>query len=368
MSDRYTLHHGDCIDVLRTMPDASVDAIVTDPPYFRVLNEPWDRAWDSADAFTEWLRQIAQEWHRILRPDGTLYCFASPQMAAAVEMRSIAPAGFIVHNRIVWHKTINTTGRASRQALTKFHSADNERIIMASPLKTNEDAKSAERSYQNALHALSADVYKTIREYLAAERDSAGFTDKQIDKALGYNGMAGHWFGASQWTMPNAIHYEKLRKLFNENGKSEYLRREYEDLRREYEDLRRPFDVGEDDPKRPVGEVWRFAPAPSHASRHPCEKPSDLLRHIILTSTRGNAVVLDSFAGSGAIGVAAMQCGRKFIGVEKSDHWYEVAVRNLRTAANTPIEDGVFPREEFTDTEIAQLATPGTLFDEEASA
>ena len=30
---RYTLHHGDCLDVLRTLPDDSVDAVVTDPPY-----------------------------------------------------------------------------------------------------------------------------------------------------------------------------------------------------------------------------------------------------------------------------------------------------------------------------------------------
>ena len=28
-----TLHHGDCLDVLRTLPDASVDSVVTDPPY-----------------------------------------------------------------------------------------------------------------------------------------------------------------------------------------------------------------------------------------------------------------------------------------------------------------------------------------------
>ena len=33
MSDDYTLHHGDCLEVLRAMPDASVDAVVTDPPY-----------------------------------------------------------------------------------------------------------------------------------------------------------------------------------------------------------------------------------------------------------------------------------------------------------------------------------------------
>jgi site-specific DNA-methyltransferase (adenine-specific) len=43
-----TLHHGDCLDVLKTLPDASVDAVVTDPPYGL---EFMGREWDGADGF-----------------------------------------------------------------------------------------------------------------------------------------------------------------------------------------------------------------------------------------------------------------------------------------------------------------------------
>jgi hypothetical protein len=40
------LHHGDCLDILRTLPDASVDAVVTDPPYgLEFMGKQWDAPW-----------------------------------------------------------------------------------------------------------------------------------------------------------------------------------------------------------------------------------------------------------------------------------------------------------------------------------
>ena len=45
-----TLHHGDCLDVLRTLPDASVDSVVTDPPYgLEFMGKGWDAPWQEAD-------------------------------------------------------------------------------------------------------------------------------------------------------------------------------------------------------------------------------------------------------------------------------------------------------------------------------
>jgi site-specific DNA-methyltransferase (adenine-specific) len=42
----FDLREGDALDVLRSLPDASVNLVVTDPPYFRVKAEWWDRQWE----------------------------------------------------------------------------------------------------------------------------------------------------------------------------------------------------------------------------------------------------------------------------------------------------------------------------------
>ena len=48
--ERVTLYHGDCLDVLAAMPNASVDAIVTDPPYgLEFMGKEWDAPWQESD-------------------------------------------------------------------------------------------------------------------------------------------------------------------------------------------------------------------------------------------------------------------------------------------------------------------------------
>jgi DNA modification methylase len=56
----YTLHHGDCLDVLKTIADCSVDAIVTDPPYgLSFMGKRWDYDVPSEDIWRECLRMQA---------------------------------------------------------------------------------------------------------------------------------------------------------------------------------------------------------------------------------------------------------------------------------------------------------------------
>jgi DNA modification methylase len=64
-----TLHLGDCLDVLRTLPACSVDAVVTDPPYgLAFMGKRWDYDVPSADIWAECLR--------VLKPGGHLLAFA----------------------------------------------------------------------------------------------------------------------------------------------------------------------------------------------------------------------------------------------------------------------------------------------------
>ena len=65
---------------------------------------------------------------------------------------------------------------------------------------------------------------------------------------------------------------------------------------------------------------------------HPTQKPVALLEYLIRTYTNPGDVVLDNCMGSGSTGVACVNTGREFIGIEKDDHYYEVACERIRTA------------------------------------
>jgi site-specific DNA-methyltransferase (adenine-specific) len=318
------LHLGDCLEVLRTMPDASVDAVVTDPPYYRVKNEDWDRQWDDPEAFLAWLDQVAEQWQRVLKPNGSLYCFASPQMAARVEV--MLGQRFQVLNNIRWTKAQGWHKKAEKEALRSYLSPW-EAVIFAEQFGADGSALHGS-GWADQCAELRAGVFEPLRQYLLQERDRAGITNRQVDECLGTSDMARHYFGASQWALPTEDAYAKLRNLFNNGPGHEYLRRDYENLRRDYEDLRRPFNVTRCDP---FTDVWTFRTVQARPGKHPCEKPQALLRHIISSSTKPGAVVLDSFAGSGATGQACLALGREFIGIERCPHWHRVGTQSLTT-------------------------------------
>ena len=67
-------------------------------------------------------------------------------------------------------------------------------------------------------------------------------------------------------------------------------------------------------------------------SPHPTEKPVELMRYWIGNSSKVGNTVLDPFMGSGTTGVAALQEGRAFIGVEKSARWFDIACKRIEDA------------------------------------
>ena len=143
-----------------------------------------------------------------------------------------------------------------------------------------------------------------------------------------------HYFSASQWCLPTREQYLAMQRLFNQQAEKneylrreyDYLRREYDYLRREYEDLRRPFTVS---PTVPYTDVWDFQTVPTHALKHPCQKPLPLLRHIINVSSRPGDTVLDCCAGSCSTLEAAKQLKRKSIGIEQDIKWYNIGISIL---------------------------------------
>jgi len=83
-------------------------------------------------------------------------------------------------------------------------------------------------------------------------------------------------------------------------------------------------------PNRGLPDIWRSQWASQRPSGHPAEKPEPLLARIIKESPGEG--VLDPFMGSGTTGVAAIRAGRRFVGIELDDHWFDVACRRIDAA------------------------------------
>lgn len=281
---------GDCLAIMPTLPAASVDLILTDPPFFRVLDHAWDRQWPTAAAFLAWLGRVADEWRRLLKPNGSLYCFASVDMAARVEL--LLAERLTVLNSIRWVKPSGTmASRACKEELRSY-TCESEAILFC------------EQAGANGLAG-----------HLSQARKRIGVGRSDIARACGVDSrLVQKWEEEDpqgQRSMPTAEQWKTMQTMLPIG---------------EYEDLRRPFFLTAD---VPYSDAWAFASVAAYPGKHPCEKPQDLLQHIIRTSTRPGALVLDSFAGSGSAGKAARLLGREFIGIELDPEWAEVARRGL---------------------------------------
>lgn len=95
----FSLHHGDCLDILRTLPDDSIDAIVTDPPYGTTACK-----WDSVIPLAPMWEQLK----RVIKPKGAIVLFAAQPFTSALVMsnakwfkyawvwRKVRPIGHLV--------------------------------------------------------------------------------------------------------------------------------------------------------------------------------------------------------------------------------------------------------------------------------
>jgi len=88
------IHNGDCLQVLRTLPDSSVDACVTDPPYgLAFMGKRWDYDVPSVEVWQECLR--------VLKPGGHLLAFAGTRTQHRMAVK-IEDAGFEIRDMIAW--------------------------------------------------------------------------------------------------------------------------------------------------------------------------------------------------------------------------------------------------------------------------
>ncbi len=124
------LIHGDALEVLRTLDNASVDAIVTDPPYLKTGNGSSSRVSRSqASAIPEerqffdlWMRALWQEFSRVLKPTGALWLTIDWRGAMACEAAAVG-SPLKVGGVGVWDKELIGMGHMLRHSYECFVAA-----------------------------------------------------------------------------------------------------------------------------------------------------------------------------------------------------------------------------------------------------
>ena len=347
------LYLGDCREILPTL--GSVDAVVTDPPFFRVKPNGWDRQWSTRFGFYDWAEEVIKQCAGALKGNGSLYWFAWPEHAGMVEARMCRHLEVL--NHIVWRKggqgktSLGWMQKAEKETLRSFF-PETERILFAAHYGADSFAMGAS-GYAAKCDELRGFLFEPLRRYLVDEVERSGWTREALNAAMGFapRGMLEtRYLGRSQWQLPTAVHYANMRRLLNGNGGSY--------LRREYEDLRRPFNIS----KGGIwSDVWEFDPVMGYAGKHPCEKPLPLLTQILGVSTRGGNVILDPFMGSGTTGVACAKLGRRFIGCEIEPRYFDIACRRIEDAYRQPrlFEE---PKPKATQVSMSAEGTSATGF------
>jgi DNA modification methylase len=307
--------NGDCLEELTRLEDASVDAIVTDPPYGIGIQ---GRSWDSqairevaalargerltrSKAYEVWCRLWATECRRVLKPGAHMLAFGSPRTAHRLAA-GLEDAGLEVRDTLSW---LYSTGIPKSGPLpggrgTTLKPAYEPILVTRRPVEGTV-AKTIERHGTGALEIDSCRVGKrhpanVVLSHAAdctEDACAAGCACSMLDASV-------------ERVRPTRFFYCAKVNRKERNAGCESL-------------PEGAFNLLPDRPPR-----W-----PSTRNPHPTLKPIELMRWLVRLATPPGGLVLDPFCGSGSTGAAAALEARRFLGIELSEEYAKIAVARI---------------------------------------
>lgn len=380
------IHHGDCLAVLRTMADNSVDSIVTDPPYgLSFMGKKWDYDVPAEEIWAECLR--------VLKPGGHLLAFAGTRTQHRMAVR-IEDAGFEIRDMIAWvygsgfpksrniandmDESYNAAvwqgwGTALKPALEPITVARKPLVgtVAANVLQHGTGALNIDAcrvhsddsqgyAYTVQRMAPGADQNKTGKTHLDGVEFSGHTKDGRWPANLIHDGsdevLAA--FPNAPGALAPVTGNEPSSSTSNAYGK--YKRAASDRTGEASADSDNVGAVGfkmkPGARRAPEASAARFfycakasradrnsgltdpGPQFSHGAtlrkiedtdtkgnHHPTVKPTDLMAYLVRLVTPPGGVVLDPFMGSGSTGKAAMREGFRFIGIERESEYCQIA-------------------------------------------
>ena len=322
----YTLYHGDCVDVLRGLPDNSIDFSVFSPPFASLYTySPSPRDFGNASSYSEFFEQysfLAEQQFRVHKP-GRLIAVHCMQLTttkgrdgfiSVVDfrgdlIRAYQKAGFIYHSEVcIWKDPVNAMQRTKANRLLY--------------MQVKKDSVQSGQGFADYLVIMG----KPGTNEVPVTKDPSEFPVQLWQRyaspvwvTLDHDdGVPSHY--------ADPINGESVR-LLGDEAKAE-LDRDGSEFAICSDRVTDGDDTGID-----PGDTLQFRSAREHADeKHICPLQLPVIRRAIRLWSNPGEVVLSPFTGIGSEGYVAIKECRRFIGAELKESYYRQAARNLEQA------------------------------------
>jgi DNA modification methylase len=333
---------GDCLDVLKTLDDNSIDSIVTDPPYgLSFMGKRWDYDVPSVAVWCECLR--------VLKHGGHLLSFAGARTYHRMAV-NIEDAGFEIRDQIMWvygsgfpksHNIGKAIGNTEHEGWGTALKPAHEPIVLArKPLSEKTIAKNVLRWGTGGINIDGCRVGTKDNlnggAYSMGEYDTTGKTYE-----LGLKRQEGKYEQPQGRFPANFIHdgSDEVVGLFPDNIKGVVGAGSRGGHKFMVEGVKQSGAIGSSgNGVQDSGSAARFFYCPKANKKernagcennHPTVKPLALMQYLCRLVTPPSGVVLDPFMGSGTTGMAAQAEGFGFVGIEREAEYVEIAMARI---------------------------------------
>ena len=287
------LYQGDCLKYIAEISDESVDLVIADPPYFKVVAEKWDYMWRTESDYFQWTASWVTEVTRVLRKGGSLYLFGYFRVLGHL-LSILEDYGLEFRQQIVINKGIQAVAGRATKSYKMFPNVT-ETILF-----------------------LYKDSKPYVKQFLKQRQLDLGLTSKEINEALGVKSNGGGMW--SIYTGKNVCKQLPTEDLWEKL--SEILQFDIP-----YERISQTFN-----PQVGLTDVWDDIDFYGESVRfHPTQKPLKLIERLVQASSNKGDVILDPFMGSGTTGVACKHLDRNFIGIELDKNYFDLATQRIET-------------------------------------
>ena len=302
------IYNEDCLEGMKRIPDESVDMILTDPPYGTIKGLDFKKVGSSGLGRTDWdnkvdLDKLFEEYFRILKPKGKALIFSQNQFTQELRNKDSTYLSYLYP--LIWKK----------------NNFANFLSVNKAPVQIFEDISVFDKIYG---------LMPKSRKYADMILEFIGKKPGEINKDLGHR-KTEHFFRTKTLQFSNISEsaYNDLIEKYGIHKADFFL--EYAEWVEMYEKERNGtkakvcFNIPEG-----RGHVSNIFEIPKESERfHPTQKPVRLLSELLEIYTEPQAVVMDSFMGSGTTAIACLNTNRNFIGFELDANYHAIALERI---------------------------------------